>query len=75
MAIKRPADVTSGNVSRTQVFPRGMALPKKAELQMVLLRMMAEQADGQCGVCEGPLLAHWKYCPDCGQAIDWSTEQ
>ncbi len=69
--MKRPIAVESGTVSRTQVFPRGMALPKKAELQMILLRMMAEHAEGQCGVCENPLLAHWAYCPSCGQAIDW----
>ena len=72
--IKRPVAVTSATASRQSVFPRGMALPHKAELQMTLLRMMAEQSEGKCGVCEEPLLAHWRYCPSCGQAIDWDTD-
>ena len=75
MTIKRPVKVTSESTSRAQVFPRGVALPRKAKGMMVLLRQIAEQADGECGVCEAPLLAHWGYCPSCGQAIDWSTEQ
>ncbi len=75
MAIKRPIAVNSESASRAQVFPRGIALPRKAKAMLELLQQIAEQAEGQCGVCEAPLLAHWGYCPSCGQAIDWSTEQ
>ena len=75
MGIKRPVGVTSESVSRTQVFPRGMALPRKTKAMKIILQLIAEYAEGQCGLCEAPLLAHWGYCPSCGQAIDWDTEK
>ncbi len=75
MTIKRPVKVNSESASRAQVFPRGIALSKKTKAMKIILDLVAEYAEGQCGVCEAPLLAHWGYCPSCGQAIDWSTEQ
>lgn len=28
-----------------------------------------------CEKCNSVVLSRWKYCPDCGQAIDWSVEE
>lgn len=69
--MKRPIEVTSESTSRTQVFPRGAALPRKTKAMKVILDLLSEYAEGECGICEAPLLAHWAYCPSCGQAIDW----
>ena len=74
MGIKRPVTVGSDSVSMGQVFPRGVALPRKTEAMKVVLTLVAEMAEGSCGVCEAPLLAHWGWCPSCGQAIDWSKD-
>ncbi len=30
---------------------------------------------GECGVCLTSLRKFTKYCPECGQAIDWGDEQ
>jgi len=71
VAVKRPVKVTSESASLTQVFPRGWALTRKTKAMKVILELIAEYAEGLCGVCEAPLLGHWGYCPSCGQAIDW----
>jgi hypothetical protein len=26
-----------------------------------------------CGICEEQVIKHYKYCPECGQKLDWST--
>ena len=75
MGIKRPVTVGSDSVSMGRVFPRGVSLPRKTKAMKIVLELVDEYAEGQCGVCEAPLLAHWGYCPSCGQAIDWNTEQ
>lgn len=28
-----------------------------------------------CEKCNSVVLSRWKYCPDCGQSIDWSDEE
>ncbi|GEM_PF-5742969 len=30
---------------------------------------------GECGACITTLRKHTKYCPNCGQKIDWGDEQ
>jgi hypothetical protein len=69
--MKRPVAVSSDSVARGQVFPRGVSIPRKTKAMQLLLQAIAERAEAACGICEAPLLAHWGYCPSCGQAIDW----
>lgn len=72
MSLLKPFKVDSSSAGQARIYPRGVALPRKARLDLILLQMIGERAEGQCGVCEQPLLRSWKYCPSCGTAIDWS---
>ncbi len=30
---------------------------------------------GDCKICDTPVCSDWKFCPCCGQRLDWSGEE
>lgn len=48
---------------------------EKQHPKKVLVRMTKETSRCSCGSCRSRVESYHKYCPFCGQAIDWNREE